>query len=492
MSIEKPANERLELYNRFKQSLKEGADDDRFYDADDLIIIHDQAVDLDDQYVQIETLMRGFRYFPENEELATRRGFLYYDLNLDNGVNDMLENHTDNSPMWDLLKVRLRETDEAAAADIRAALDRLLQHPDRFDDETVIQLVDAASAAGCYSWLKENEKALRKKTEYLPSLLYELFIVSDLNGDRPYGMKLLEELTEIEPFNLDFWLALAQTQLQELDPEGALASCDYAMAIASDDVNVLSTKATALGLLGRFEEVIELVDPVLAADPTSILAESKVRALIGMNRPELMQEAFDILYRLTHLYPENRALTGLALEVNMPGIEKALLRHYDACSEADRDDWFEWARRLYVSGHPAEAADLLEVLRRKGKLDFAGMKFLASALYTGGRFEECATHFLETLGESPKDVSPDLAVAGLLSLLRLKRKSECKKALKVLLDMFPLNIKSDWMISSTLETIGFSSFIGMLNTMLKGNGNVDLDVLDIFHLPSNYNDETLI
>jgi len=251
MSIERPANERLALYERFKQSLAKGSDDDEFFDADDLIIIIDQAVDLEDEYVEIEAIMRGYRFFPDNEELASRRAFLYYDLNLDEGVDNMRTRLPEDSPMTRILGMRRMENsgDEKMFTEI---LDGIVNAPGLLDDETIIQLIDCASACGCYGWIKDNEKRLRAKTDYLPTLLYEIFIVADMQGDHEYSVRLLEELTELEPFNIDFWNALAQVQALptpdegEADLDGALASIDFALAIDSDNAQALTLKASIL------------------------------------------------------------------------------------------------------------------------------------------------------------------------------------------------------------------------------------------------------
>ncbi len=491
MSIDKPANERLNLYNRFKESLADGTADDQFLDADDLLIIHDQAVDLDDQYVQIEALMRGYRYFPDNEELASRRGFLYYDLNLDNGAKNLLKQHGSNSPIWDLLQMRLKEADEDSTGELRKMLNKLIETPDKFDDETVIQLVDAASACGFYDWLKQNEAELRKKTEYLPALLYEMFVVSEINSDLGYGIKLLEELTEIEPFNIDFWLALAQAQLSTGEYDAAITACDYALAISSDDVSALQTKANALGMLSRFDEVLELVEPFVKANPVSPLAEMKIRAIFSRetSKEKEIGEACKLLYKNCLEYPESRALIGLAIDVQLPQIDELLALHYEKSSDANRDDFYEWGRRLYITGRPKDAAMVLKVLYDADKLTFDQKGIYVSALYTGGEYRQCADMLQSTLNISPGDITPNMAVAGLLSLLHLKKKGDCKRALNKIHANLPIAMKTDWTLTATLETIGFSSFIGMLEKLLSMPGPVDLDMIDIFQLPDSYTED---
>lgn len=44
----------------------------------------------------------------------------------------------------------------------------------------------------------------------MPTLLYEMQIVASLNNDSPEAVRMLEELTEIEPFNAEFWTIMAE------------------------------------------------------------------------------------------------------------------------------------------------------------------------------------------------------------------------------------------------------------------------------------------
>ena len=68
MSIEKPKDERRELYDKFRAGLKGGDETSSFYDEDDLIDIYDQAADLEDEYVKIEVLLAGSRLYPDSED----------------------------------------------------------------------------------------------------------------------------------------------------------------------------------------------------------------------------------------------------------------------------------------------------------------------------------------------------------------------------------------------------------------------------------------
>lgn len=487
MSINRPTNERLQLYERFKKSLQEG-NDNEFFDADDLVVIIDQAVDLEDEYVQIEALMRGYRFFPENEELANRRAFLYYDLNLNVGVQNMIKHKPDNSPMWEILRLRIREGEYVDVDNARATLESLLNGDEKFDDETVIQFVDCASASGLYEWLKKNENNIRKKTDYLPTLLYELFIISDINSDYEYGIKLLEELTEIEPFNGDFWTALAQTQDNADLSQAALMSIEYALAIDSENLSILSLKASILIRLKRYDEALSLINSLPSKTLTPLLGALKAHALFDLDR---IGESCRVIEEFCKAFPDDRRLVESALCMNHYSIDSILNEHYEASSIAEQKKWEDWARSHYLDGRILEASKILQCLRKRNELTFAGYKALATALLCSKSFVEATELLNSALDSEHEALVPDVIIAGLVSHAYLNQKSEAQRVFEIIMTRFPLSIRGDWTLSSTLESIGFSSFLGHFNTLLEKNGPIDVNEIDIFHFPfsENYNND---
>ncbi len=493
MSIDRPANERLKLYERFKQSLAEGSDAD-FFDADDLVIIIDQAVDLEDEYVQIEALMRGYRFFPDNAELKNRRAFLYYDLNLDAGVKDMLDVNHDASPMWEILKVRSAAASAASAdADFsdkaRKMLSEILVRYDKFDDETVIQFVDCAADCGLFDWLVKKEKALRSKTDYLPSLLYELFVVADGRGDSAYSLRLLEELTEIEPFNIDFWNALAQTQSSADNLAEALSATDYALAIDSDNAMALTLRASVLIRMARYAEALEIIDQLIETDGSSaLLCELKVRALYGMGDTAAMLSALD---RYVREFPADSNLINLALYIMPVNIGDLLQKHYVAIPSETRRQWQDLAHVYYTSGKLREAAAMLYCALLNEDLSYHGLKMLATCYYCGKDYK-AALALLRMAIDEPEQMLliPDVVIGGILASLRLDGKRKTKQLYREVLQHFPLSVREDWTMSSVMQKVGFTSLMGLLNDLLEQSGRVDVEEIDIFNVPRYYDGET--
>ncbi len=492
MSIEKPANERLKLYERFKKSLASGADAEaEFFDADDLIIVIDQAVDLDDQYVEIEAIMRGYRFFPDNEELRSRRAFLYYDLNLDQGVEDIQQTLPAGSAMTKILNLR-QKADQQTEQSVIKVLDSIAQSPEKLDDETIIQLVDCAGACNCYAWLKENEKRLRKKTDYLPTLLYELFIVADLHHDRDYGIKLLEELTELEPFNVDFWNALAQIQVNvadgpspnEPDFYGALATLEYALAIEPDNIQALTLKASILIEIDRAKEAVDILAPFEKDMPSETAAEIYLRALYLAGKIDRSKELAATYCRQ---WPESEALIHFSLFVEPAELDTLLQDHFNALEGTENfvDNWINRAKTYYSRGDLMPALKMFETLKRNGLLDYASMKLYITCLYCLYMFDECIAEFNDIIDNHKEFLMPAVVVGGIMSYLKKGGKRAAKAAMNKLMDNFPLHIRDTWTLASNLESIGMSQFIAAVNAILDTPGRIDTEPIDIFEFPTS-------
>lgn len=488
MSIEKPANERLNLYNRFKDSLRSG-DESTFFDADDLLIIIDQAVDLQDEYTEIEAIMRGYRFFPDNEELAARRAFLYYDLSLDEGVDNVRSRLTPDSTMSRILTIRRMQDRPENREKIIAILNDIADDPTILDDEEVIQLVDCAGAALCLDWLKANEKKLRKKTDYLPTLLYETFIIADMQGDRDYSIALLEELTELQPFNIDFWNALAQVHADSDDAgdddlHAALNALDFALAIDSNNPEALTLKASILIKQGNAADAEKILRPVIDSNLSAAAAQVYTCALLEQKRNS---EAYDMLFRFCDTFPDNPELFSIAIAISHPAVQNMFEKSFSDSSdiEATSRDWNSRAETFYRDGRLQEAITMFDLLHRRDALSDNGYKMYFSAFYVSGQYHRCIRLYRDMSQSRPDFLLPDMALAMIMSYLRLGNKSEARKALKEVSDRFPMTLRSSWTMATSAESIGMNNFMAAIKAMVNGHEDMQPDILDIFEYPYN-------
>ncbi len=80
-------------------------------------------------------------------------------------------------------------------------------------------------------------------------------------GSRDYdgeGEKLLEQLTNEDPYNVTHWLTLAQAQLVKEKYSESIESCDYAIAIDPHNTTAVYIKAQALLAMEHYEEALQL------------------------------------------------------------------------------------------------------------------------------------------------------------------------------------------------------------------------------------------
>lgn len=497
MSIEKPANERLNLYNRFKASLQSG-DESAFYDADDLIAIIDQAADLQDDYTQMEAIMRGYRYFPDNTELAARRAFLYYDLHIDEGVTNVRKQLPQDSPMARILSIRDVNSSSISVDETCRILDQIIKAPGLLDDEEIIQLIDAASSAGCFQWIKNNEKKLRTKTDYLPTLLYEIFIVSDIEHDREYSLKLLEELTELQPFNIDFWNALAQIQADDSnilyeDPDifGALNSLDFALAIDNENADALTLKASLLIKLNKADEAERILRPLVDSENkasrnlNSIAARMYACALLAMNSYE---KAALYIREFANKFPDADEFVDLALALPPDSdIDSILQVFFNDEAETDIEKFLILGENYFRQGELDKAIRILDFIHRKECLSDKGYRLLFTAYYVAGNYNTCIQLYEELELAQPDFLISEMIIAYLMSLLRVGNKTVVKKAYKQISKRLPINMRATWTLAMSAESIGMNNFMTAVKTLINEPGTIDADAIDVFKYP--YSDD---
>lgn len=473
--MEEPADERRQLYDRFRSELATSPRD-IFFDEKELIEIYDQAGDLDDEHVKLEVLLHGFRLYPDSEDLAMRRAYLYYNYRIDDGVRDMWKNRSRNAPLWNILKIRM-----SPEANGREALEKLIESTDKFDDEEIIQIVDCASSIGEYGWLKDNLGKLRQRCGYMPTLLYEMQIVASLNNDSPEAVKMLEELTEIEPFNAEFWTIMAEEQLKMGNAEEALSSVEYAIAISPDDPRPIMCKARAMVALDRgYSEVITMLEGIKDeyADDSGFVQLLGV-AYVNENR---LAEATALLSAYNKEFPADKAVIDYLLLLHY---ESAcdILDVYYSTSDASRDekDWADWASGHHAQGHYAEAALILECYDRNAGIN-RNRALYFSSLYAA-RFYKVIIHLFEyyTQPDHRNQMIPEIGMTAVMSMLRLGRRDEALATARRLVAGYGIN--GEWSVGGVLASIGAVTVLSMLISTLESGKDVSVDDLDPFSPP---------
>ncbi|MDE7426697.1 MAG: hypothetical protein K2M79_02730 [Muribaculaceae bacterium] len=294
---------REELLNRFKEALKEPLYR-RFFDEDELVEVYDYATDEDDAYLQSEALLTGARLFPENEELEKRRAEFYSTLNTDS-LTDFLQDrecYSNNenggqgeahSVYWRIMKCQARQM---SADELLKELDYIIHITKRLDEEELIQLVKLASEyRDTLRWLFNNADILIELSRNEELVLHELGVAAS-EDDAPEAVQYFERLTELDPFNPQYWCKKAIAYYKEDLMEDALSAVEYAQALSpeSREVAVILTE-----ILSQQEDDSKL--------PQNFAATVR----IAFNMDEADQRMFNNMLRA--LKVENRIKEALAL-----------------------------------------------------------------------------------------------------------------------------------------------------------------------------------
>lgn len=477
--MDQQPDERYELYQRFRQELASQSSADMFYDEKELVEIFDIAGDYDDDYVRTEALLLGYRLYPDSEDLYVRRSYLYYDMGIDEGVSRMLVSRPRNADvLWELM--RLRTLKNIEQSDVSAKLSHLLETHDLFDDEELIQLVDCASSLGAYSWLKENMSQLRKKCSYLPTLLYEMQVVASTNQDQSTAISMLEELTGIEPFNAEFWCLLADEQLKAGNAEDAEVSADYAMAIDPDDYRPKLCKAKALLLMSRgFDSVIDMLQP-LAAQHLDDLLYVQALAVAYINTSQVEQaERLLLGYNADH--PDEKTVVDYLLLIHHHNHYEMLNRFFSHSPQLTEADWVEWAQSHRASGQYVEAALILNCYERNSGIRERRSLYYGT-LYEARLYTFLADELARYMDAGQHEILPELAVTGVLSLLRLDHRSEALAYARTLIDRYRGG--GVWSVNRALATIGTVTSLAMIVKALEEDPKTDIDLIDPFMPPA--------
>lgn len=390
-------NSRRELYERFLADLRK----DRrvmFYDLDDLVELYDYANDVQDKYVAMEVLFCGERLYPESIDLAERRALFYFGYDEDAAMH-AVEALPPSSMIGALLSLRLKRAIPEIAV---PALERLLSEKSEFTDEEIIQLADTAEELGLYSWLVENKDKICAHTDYPQTFLYELTQIA-MEQEPETALKLLEELTMLEPFAADFWLTMAQIYVFLSNPEKALQALDYALAIEPENIRGLMLKAQCFNdMQYPLDQVEPVLRQVMAISP-GVTAAPLALALLYANDGRV-QEARSILLDLfTSVGPEPQLL-DVVLTVTDGDIEPSFIEAFLSADMRDyADNYLEMAKRHAADGrHSAAAALALAVDKAYGLV--SARDFLIEELYHARRYSDVIER-VESAVPDPLDLS---------------------------------------------------------------------------------------
>lgn len=243
MDEEQP-DELKKLYDDFVDALRRGADMSAF-SKDDLLDIYDYSRGIPDDYVGLEALLVGMRFYPRSRDMRKRIALYMHDL----GQDDLAERAAERLPDSSVIRLCNRITGLEALPDDRARFEALFSGVSKnsLEDGDLLYIIDMLNAGGHSGLVEKYCKEIATLCQYPTTVYHELYRIALDSRDYQRALDYAVRLTEMEPFNLRFWIDLANLQNTTLgDPQASLETIEYALAIDPDSTEAMLSKANAL------------------------------------------------------------------------------------------------------------------------------------------------------------------------------------------------------------------------------------------------------
>ncbi len=448
--------EREELCERFRKDLSRPLSE-RFYSEEELVVIFDYAGDCFDDYLRSEALLLGARFYPDSRELLERRAIFYQDFEGSSFESFLDDNPDLQSPLWQILLLnRFVGPQEDAIARVSAFIEA--NHLN--EDEQVIQFVQMTSRLRITQWLYDNFDLIKLKCNYLPTLYYEVAIVAELEGNNDIQVKMLLELTELEPYNADYWtmLAIAYFRSDKLD-EGATA-LDYALAIDPNHIEALKAKLRIQDPSKK--EVSEaLYNKLLELAPDD--ADVAFNVIVHAEFDGSHRNVVKIVKKVLPLCSMSMPLAAKAIEYGQAS--ETMLRSLYDFGATDADDWRTLAETAYRSGDFNMVATINHVFEEKNGEKLDCDLLLMRMMFKQKHYHAVINIFINDNSSQALHDSERLYEGFAMMLLSMLRLGEIEAAINAADGMLQMFEVRDSIAPGTLtEQFGIKTF---LNDIIK-------------------------
>ncbi len=356
---EEYADNRDKVLDKFRQQLSKPISE-RFFDEDFLLDVFDYAGDIQDDYLRMEAMMCMARFYPDSELFNERRG-IFYSQYSDEARTAFLNDNPDTESM--IVEILRLKDEMPSGDDARQALDSLIARYDHLSDEEIIQFVGVASQLGQLQWLKDRLPMLRQKCDNANVLPYEIAVAADAVHDNAFAIQLLEELTQSEPFNSYFWMALARQYFEDNDGEKALSAVDYSLAINPDAPLSLLVKARILYAMERpLSEVAPLLKKALKLAPDNLdIARYTASVYYAEHMPDVSRRVLN--NAMEHGASPLDVIPDL-LAYGVGNADELFDKYYKMSEDNTQVMWASWAQQLLMQGFPDLAKKALACYER--------------------------------------------------------------------------------------------------------------------------------
>ena len=309
------------LYNRFREALS--TRDELFFEEDELIDIFDYANESADVYICRSVLSLGERLYPDSDELRVRQGILYAGdiFNERESLHRFMQDNTARTgTMWDILSLYLIPKEDVAA--IENAFEEFVSTHRLEEDEESVQFFNVVMYHDRLDWLIDEIDRLRKICDYDFTLMYDVAQIAREKGREDVSIRLLEEMTETEPFSIDLWLLLAKSYDDAGCHADATAALDYARAVDSQNqmLRIYECERSVTYDLDPVQKQIELLESLRQDIPDNSFLTSMLVNLYRQTGDS--KSARDLYMPIFKQSPGSISILAEMLSVDQDGADK--------------------------------------------------------------------------------------------------------------------------------------------------------------------------
>lgn len=395
------------LYLRFRSEVESGGKVE-YFDLPELLDIYDYAQDEGDAFVQMFALIEANRLFPEAHEFDERMAFFLSYISADAAQDMFSRRGRVDSPLWDVLAMGVKcFPDKDPSDDLKA----IFAKHRKFDCETSLKIIDFLRDTDRHDLLVEFYPQLKEHAEDPRGIAFEVAdVLKERDATLPAARNIADELTSLEPFNIEAWLLLARMEFTLDHPAEALAAAEYALAIDPGHANAVLTRAVIMVVMDdRRDEAIGILEKILSDDPLNPFAcEGLAEGYARAGRIE------DACRMLATIIRENIAISSdplLALVNLEPDNLEEYLKEYIDLKHPTEEQWRDKVVDVLQKGKPQLAARMVNFYQEQ--VGFGALvDFYLHTLFDAGEY----ARFAQVFEQITTDNTHPAAAGGYFSL----------------------------------------------------------------------------
>lgn len=417
---------------------------ERYFSEDDLINVFDSAGDDFNDYIRTEALLLGARLYPDSMPLLERKAIFYLDTDQQLFTEFMEDNEDVATTMFDILRLNLLLG--FPVREIESRVDNLISNLKFEEDEEVIQFVQTLHTLGLDGWLVKHLDLMKQKVQYLPTLLYEYaYQAEDSTVLSDVAVKVLEELTELEPYVADYWTMLAIAYIRDERIDDATSAIEYALAIEPDNFHALKTKLYISNIGNKTDECMATALSIMKVNPN----DAETAAMISMYEED-KDRLHQFISGLSPVARTSRALAIRAIGTEYPLLDSLLSDLYDN-GITNPEDWRSFADFAYDSANFSAINEIMRIYEQKAGKPLGHDFLLMRLMFDLGNYPLVAKIYSDSEDGSTIRSTENLYVGYSIFLVALLRMGDLKTAENAASSLLEMLENDKNMVGSSLE-----------------------------------------